>query len=307
MTTLAVRMLGELGFDEGLDGFLLEVFRGDEGGSGVDDWLNGFAFEFGDGGFDAEVSHVDGVLEDGSVHFAFFEGVEEGGVAIEADEFDFAGEVFGAECLEHAVSAGLVAAEDAVDCEGVAFGEAGDEVGGGVLGLGGGGTCELFGADDFDIRVFRDFLEESGFALFGGGAALHVAEDGDAAFAAEDFGDAACGDASAFGVVGGDEAGDEGFAFGEAGVDDDDGFSAIGDFFGGVAEGDGIEWGEDDGVVLEGLIADEVDLLGAVVLALWADEGDLDVEFLGGFECACLDGFPIDVGGAFGDDGDAGF
>ena len=52
------------------------------------------------------------------MHFSFFQGIEEGCIAIKADEFDFASEGFPLERLQHTVSRSLVRAIDALHAEG---------------------------------------------------------------------------------------------------------------------------------------------------------------------------------------------
>lgn len=103
-----------VGFEQCADGGLVHIIRGDGIGAGIDAFFDWFAAEVGDHGFDAEVAHIHGVLEDEAVEFLIFEGFDEGAGAIEADEFDLAGAAAVLEGAEHAEGGGFIGGEDTV-------------------------------------------------------------------------------------------------------------------------------------------------------------------------------------------------
>ena len=54
--------LGDLSFDQGIDGRFADVFWSDQRSASVDDRSDSFTFQFRVSGFHAEVAHVDGIL-----------------------------------------------------------------------------------------------------------------------------------------------------------------------------------------------------------------------------------------------------
>lgn len=152
--------------------------------------------------------------------------------------------------------------------------------------------------------MFFHGAEEAVFPGDSTGGAFHVAEHDDFAFAVEERGEEFAGFDAALEVIGGDEGGVlVGF---EVGVDDHRGDSGADGIMDGRAEGAIVEGGEDESIdVADDHVFDDFDLGVAVIFLEAAFPDDVDVaEFLGGFECAGVDGFPEDVGGAFGDDAD---
>ncbi len=126
---------------------------------------------------------------------------------------------------------------------------------------------------------------------------------------AEEFGEVVAAHFAAFFVIGGDEGG---IIFGvDIGIDDDDGDFLGGGFVDDAGERGEIIGGQDNAGDIGGLeeVIDDFDLRGAVALFERSFPDDVEVfAILGGFIigalCAGVDGFPVNVGGALGDDGD---
>ncbi len=291
--------------DDVCHGGVIKISEGHKAHPCVDLGRHFFTAQGSDDRFDAEITHIEGILDDETIEVASLESGVERFAGVETHKFYFTGQARVAEGEEESGGGGFIAAINA----GNFAPKAAQEIFGGALGGIAGGTGVLIRGEQVNSgEIFFHNLKKSFFAFLGASGADLEAEHNHLALALEEPAEVARRDAAALAIVGGDIA--RNGLRQESGVDDD-----YGDFTarGGLDRSDErfiIEWGKDDAIdVAADKVFYDLDLLFAVIFLKRTFPDNIYRDALGGqlelgLFSTGMNGFPKFMRRALRDDGD---